>query len=131
MLEDCTTITNKGRVPVAVIFRVVDFTPPGPSVKSSVFAEKVNPSANESLCRCTFGGGFYSINHNGGGFSKINIFWGRIEKRQKNGGGFLRMEADRSCVTCDELTGHYHSVPHHRFGEGADCRMEADCRGGL
>jgi hypothetical protein len=72
---------------------------PGPSVKSSVFAEKVNPSANESLCRCTFGGGFYSINHNGGGFSKIIIFWGRIEKRQKNGGGFLRMEADRSCVT--------------------------------
>ena len=66
----------------------------GPSVKSSVFAEKVNASANESRFRCTFGGGFYSTNQNRGGFSKIIIFGGRIEKRQKkwgrifkNGGG--------------------------------------------
>jgi hypothetical protein len=43
----------------------------GPSVKSSVFAEMVNPSANESFCRCTFGGGFYSANQNRGAFSKI------------------------------------------------------------
>jgi hypothetical protein len=43
----------------------------GPSVKSSFFAEKVNPSANESLFGARFGGGFYSTNQNRGVFSKI------------------------------------------------------------
>jgi hypothetical protein len=65
----------------------------GPSVKSSFFAENVNPSANESLFRCTFGGGFYSTNQNRGVFSKIKTGLGCNKKRKKIRGVMKKIEA--------------------------------------